>query len=197
MSEEMDVSVSSPVGNRIYTVRGLSVMLDSDLADVYGVETKRINEAVRRNSKRFTSRYFFQLLQDEWDILRSQFATSKSDSDPRGGRRHLPYVFTEHGAIALAMVLNSERAIKASEIVIDAFIRLRRVLDISRTLERKIDEIAEKVDGHDRALAVVFHELHQLVAGEPEPEPEKPKGRIGFRTDEERGISGKKKKAAK
>ncbi len=89
MMKETDLPASSPVGSRIYTVRGKAVMLDSDLAEVYGVETKRINEAVKRNARRFTPAYTFQLLQDEWDILRSQIATSRLEGESWGGRRHL------------------------------------------------------------------------------------------------------------
>lgn len=185
---------SSPIGSRIYTVRDRAVMLDSDLAEVYGVETRRINEAVKRNPKRFTAMYSFQLDKNEWDVLMSQVATSKTRSDARGGRRKLPHVFTEHGAVMLATVLNSDRAIAASMAVVEAFVRLRRIIDSNHALARRINELAEKVDMHDRTIAVIFHDLQRLVSEEPESETEQPGERIGFKTNRERGISGKKKK---
>ncbi len=181
----------SPVGSRIYTIRGQSVMLDSDLAEVYGVETRRINEAVKRNPKRFTPLYSFQLDKNEWDILMSQIATSKTVGDARGGRRKLPHVFTEHGAVMLATVLNSGRAIQASMAVVEAFVRLRHAVDSNLVFARRLDELSAKVDRHDRAFAAVFEELKRL-AGNPDPEP--PKDRIGFKPNKERGISGKKKR---
>ncbi len=170
----------SPIGGRIHIVRGHAVMLDSDLAEVYGMETRRINEAVKRNPKRFTEIYSFQLDKNEWDILMPQVATSKPGADGRGGRRKPPRVFTEHGAVMLATVLNSDRAITASMAVVEAFVRLRRTLDANRSLARRINELAEKVDMHDRTIAVIFHELQQLVSGE-EPEAAQPKERIGFK----------------
>lgn len=181
-----------PFDARIFTVRGRQVMLDSDLAAVYGVLTKNLNRAVDRNPSRFPDQFTFQLSQNEWDILRFQFGTSNVG---HGGRRYLPRVFTEHGAVMLASVLNSERAVQASIAVVNAFVRLRRALDSNRTLARKVDELAEKVGSHDRAIAVIFHELRQLAAGEPEQEPEKPKGRIGFKTPEEREREKGRKKS--
>ena len=176
-----------PIGGRIYTVRGQAVMLDSDLAEVYEVETRGLNKAVDRNPDRFIERFCFRLTQAEWENLMFQIGTSRS----WGGRRKVPRVFTEHGAVMVATVLNSPKAIQASIAVIDAFVRLRRILDANRSLARRIDELAEKVDMHDRTIAVIFHELQQLVSGEPEPDP--PKGRIGFKTNVERGISGRTK----
>ncbi len=156
---------------RIFTVRGQSVMLDSDLAVVYEVTTKQLNQAIKRNEDNFPERYSFQLSENEWDILRSQFVTS---SVSHGGRRYPPRVFTEHGAVMLASVLNSDRVVAA---VVDAFVRLRRVLDSNKALARKVEELAEKVGEHDAAFAVVFKELRELTQSWV---PEKPKGRIGF-----------------
>jgi len=174
------------VGARIYLIRGERVMLDSDLAEAYQVETMRVNEAVRRNPKRFTDRYTFQLHKDEWDALISQIAISNRG---RGGRRHLPWVFTEHGAVMLAAVLNSDRAIAASHAVIDAFVRLRHLLDANKELARRIDELNarfEKKTGEDTVrFHAIFQELKRLALGYDEEEA-KPKGRIGFKTNEER-----------
>ncbi len=171
---------SSPIAARVYTVRDQAVMLDSDLAAVYEVTTSQLNQAIKRNESRFPEMYSFQLLQNEWDALRSQIVISKP---VRGGRRYPPRVFTEHGAIALAMVLNSERAVKASEIVIDAFVRLRHTLHANRELAWKVDKLGAQVDEHQQAIAVIFHELGELTRG---VEPERPKERIGFRPNKKR-----------
>ena len=179
---------ASPIGGRIYTVRGQAVMLDSDLAAVYEVETKAMNRAVKRNSANFPERYAFQLTQDEWDILRRQIGASSSG---HGGRRYLPWVFTEHGSVMLATVLKSDRAVRASIAVVDAFVRLRHVLDANRELARKVDELAEQVGDHRKAIAIIFQELESLTQG---GEPEPPKERIGFKPNKERGVSGKRGK---
>ena len=171
------VSTPSPIGARIHIVRGQSVMLDSDLAEVYGVETKRVNEAAKRNAKRFTLAYSFQLDRNEWDTLRSQIATL--DVGRGEYRKYPPRVFTEHGAVMLATVLNSDRAIAASMIVVEAFVRLRHVADSNIAFARKLDELSAKVDRHDRAFIAVFEELKRL-AGNLAPDP--PRERIGFRT---------------
>jgi len=167
-------------------VRGVAVMLDSDLADVYGVTTKNLNKAVDRNPERFAEPFSFRVTTGEWEILRFQIGTSSS----WGGRRYLPRVFTEHGAVMLAAVLNSDRAIAASRAVVDAFVRIRRALDFNQALARRLDELAVETASNKKAIAVIFKELRQLATGLPEPEPEKPKGRIGFRTNKEREAEG-------
>jgi len=169
--------VASPMEARIYVVRGERVMLDSDLAEVYEVETKSLNRAVSRNLSRFPERFAFQVLPEEWERLRCQIGTSNIG---RGGRRYLPWVFTEHGAVMLASVLNSDRAIAASRAVVDAFVRLRALADADRALAKRIDELAAKVGEHDRTFAIVFHELRKLTVPPPD-EPEKPRRRIGFK----------------
>ncbi len=172
---------------RIYTVRGQSVMLDSDLAEVYQVETKSLNRSVRRNLPRFPERFAFQLEQNEWDALRCQFGTSNVG---RGGRRHSPWVFTEHGAVMLASVLNSPCAIQASIVVIDAFVRLRHILDANRDLAHKIDELSTKVETHDKAISVIFRDLEEMTHSGI---PERPKERIGFKTHNEAKSQNKRK----
>jgi hypothetical protein len=176
--------LASPLDSRIYTVRGQRVMLDSDLAGVYGVTTGNLNKAVDRNPERFIERFSFRVTEFEWENLIFQIGTSRS----WGGRRKLPRVFTEHGAVMLATVLNSPFAIKASIQVIDAFVRLRHVLDANQALARRIDELAARADKHDRAFEVVFRELKRLME---DTVPERPKDRIGFRSNKERGITGK------
>jgi hypothetical protein len=126
----VDVSVQF-IERRIYLIRGHKVMIDVDLADLYGVSTKRLNEQVRRNQKRFPPDFMFQLTKAEAENLRSQFATSSS---PHGGRRSLPYVFTEHGVAMLSSVLNSERAIEVNITIMRAFISLRQMLESNENL---------------------------------------------------------------
>lgn len=165
--------MSSPISARIHTVRGQTVMLDSDLAEVFEVETKALNRAVRRNSLRFPEQFAFQLKQDEWDILRCQIGASSS---AHGGRRYLPWVFTEHGSVMLATVLNSDRAIRASIQVVRSFVALRHVFDANQALARKVEELAEQVGDHRKAIAIIFQEIERLTQ-----DPDPPRERIGFK----------------
>ena len=159
----------------ILLVRGHKVMLDSDLAELYGVTTKRLNEKVRRNLSRFPEDFMFQLTDSETDLLRSQFATSKKG---RGGRRYLPYAFTEQGVAMLSSVLNSERAIKVNIEIMRTFVRLRRILASHADLARKLEELEKK---YDAQFKLVFDAIRQLMAP---PEPEPPMKRIGFLVEE-------------
>ncbi|NCO41648.1 MAG: DNA-binding protein [Armatimonadetes bacterium CG_4_10_14_3_um_filter_66_18] len=152
----------------IYTVRGQRVMLDSDLARIYGIATSRLNEQVRRNADRFPEDFCFQLTHEEWSRLMSQIAISKTG---RGGRRKLPLVFTEHGAIMAANVLNSPVAVQASVQVVRAFVRLRELVLSNLELARRLDELEKRYDGQ---FKVVFDALRQLMSPPPAP-------RIGFR----------------
>ena len=147
-------------------------MLDSDLAELYDVPTRRLNEQVKRNIERFPDDFMFQLTTDEFESLRSQIATSKSG---RGGRRYLPNVFTEHGAIMLASVLNSERAIEASIFVVRAFVRFREMILVHKELASKIMELERKVAGHDKDIHNLLTAIRQLMMP-----PEKSKRQIGF-----------------
>lgn len=157
----------------IYTIRGLRVMLDSDLAKIYGVSTMRLNEQFKRNSSRFPSDFAFQLTQQEFADLISQIAISKKG---RGGRRKLPWVFTEHGALMLASVLNSPIAVEASVRVVRAFVLMREQLTANKELAQKLGELESRVSGHDEAIQNLFEAIRQLV--EP-PLPENRK-QIGF-----------------
>jgi hypothetical protein len=147
-------------------------MLDSDLAQIYGVSAKRLNEQVRRNLDRFPADFAFQLVENEWEALRSQIATSKG----RGGRRYIPWVFTEHGAIMLASILNSERAVDMSVSVVRAFVLMREQLAAHKELAQKLSELESRVSGHDESIQNLFEAIRQLV------EPPLPEGRkqIGF-----------------
>jgi hypothetical protein len=163
------------IERRILTLRGQKVMLDSDLAGLYGVTTKRLNEQVRRNRGRFPRDFMFELSSEETATLRSQNATSKRG---RGGRRYAPYAFTEHGAIMLASVLSTRVAVQASVHVVRAFVRLREILATHRDLARKLEELEGK---YDAQFKVVFDAIRQLMAP-----PEKARRSIGFRVEEAR-----------
>jgi hypothetical protein len=165
------------VEGAIHLIRGQRVMLDSDLAAIYGVTTKRLNEQLGRNRSRFPRDFAFQLTAEEFTNLKSQIATSSF----HGGRRYRPWVFTEHGALMLASVLNSEIAIHASVRVVRAFVRLREMVAANAQLAVKLEELERRFDSHDDAIANLFATLKQLL----EP-PEAPKRReIGFHVREE------------
>ena len=166
----------SNLENAIHLIRGQRVMLDADLAIVYGVTTKRLNEQVRRNRLRFPSDFGFRLTVEELTNLRSQIATSSL----HGGRRYRPWVFTEHGAIMLASVLNSEIAVQASVRVVRAFVRLREMVAANAQLAVKLKELEQRLDSHDEAIANLFATLKQLL--EPSEPPKRRE--IGFHVRE-------------
>ena len=163
------------IDNEIHLVRGQRVMLDSVLAEIYGVSTKRLNEQLKRNRKRFPADFAFQLTAQEFMNLKSQFATSSS----HGGKRKPPWVFTEHGAIMLASVLKSDIAIQASVRVVRAFVKLREMVAANAQLAAKLKELERGLDSHDEAIVDLFAALNRLL----EP-PEKPKRKIGFHVRE-------------
>jgi hypothetical protein len=151
-------------------------MLDKDLAELYGVATKRLNEQVRRNRHRFPDDFVFQLTAEEVDVLRSQNATSRSG---HGGRRYLPSAFTEHGAIMAASVLNTPRAIEVSVFVVRAFVKLRQMAEAHKELARKLANLERTVAGHDEAIRSAVAAIRQLMAPPPDP----PRGKFGFARD--------------
>ena len=171
------------VENAIYLIRGQRVMLDSDLAAIYGVPTKQLNQQLKRNRKRFPRDFAFQLTDGEFDGLRSHFATSsvrsQSVTSKQGGRRYRPWVFTEHGAIMLASVLNSEIATQAGVRVVRAFVRLREMVAGNAQLAIKLSDLERRLDSHDKAIVELFAALRRLL----EPEV-KPKREIGFHVRE-------------
>lgn len=164
------------VESAIYLIRGQRVMLDSDLAAIYGTSTTRLNEQLRRNLKRFPEDFAFQLTPEEFRRLISQIAISKKG---RGGRRKLPWVFTEHGAIMLAAVLNSDIAVQASVRVVRAFVRMREMVAANAQLAAKLKELERRLDSHDEAIVDLFAALKRLL----EPEPKR-KREIGFHVRE-------------
>lgn len=177
MSDELPPTV--PIEARIHAVRGQRVMLGPDLAEIFGVDGFRLNQAVKRNRDRFPSDFLFQLTREEVTNLTSQIVMSK----PRhGGRRTLPYAFTEHGAIMLASVLNSPRAVEMSVHVVRAFVRLKAMVASSRELSSRLDELELRVGGHDQALQVLVAAIRQLTSPPQQPPPP-PRPRIGFSLD--------------
>lgn len=167
------------IEQRVLRVRAQKVMLDSDLADPYGVTTKRLNEQVRRNRGRFPADFMFRLTEEEAAGLRSQNATSKGG---RGGRRYPPSVFTEHGAIMPASVLNTTRAVDVSVYVVRAFVRLREMMATNREVAAKLGELEQKVASHDAAIRSLVQAIRQLM-DLPPPASRRP---IGFRVEEAR-----------
>jgi hypothetical protein len=159
---------------RILTIRGQRVILDSDLAGLYGVTTSRLNEQVRRNIERFPVDFAFRLSREEFDGLKSHFATSSS---AWGGRRKLPYAFTEHGAIMAASVLNSKQAVQTSIFVVRAFVQLKQMLVPYKELMARLEHLEETVGTHDRQITAIVDAIRLLM---PPPE-EPPKEAFGFR----------------
>jgi hypothetical protein len=152
--------VPEGIAQRIHLVRGYKVMLDADLASLYNVETRVLVQAVKRNSQRFPADFMFQLTDEEWVVLRSQFVTSKG----RGGRRYAPYVFTEHGALMLSSVLNSETAAEVGILVVRTFVQLREMLSTHRELAAKLEALERKIGSHDQAIAGLIDAIRQLMA---------------------------------
>jgi ORF6N domain len=157
---------------RILILRRQRVILDTALAELYNVPVKRLNEQTKRNRKKFPADFMFQLTPRENRSLRSQFATSNIG---RGGRRSLPYAFTEHGAIMAATVLNSKQAVEMSVFVVRAFVRLREMLAANRELAARIEELEEHLETHDGAIQEIFHVIKKLMNL-----PSRRRSKIGF-----------------
>ena len=160
------------IEQKIFFIRGQKVMIDVDLAKLYGTTTKRLNEQVKRNRKRFPISFMFQLSWQEAQNLRSQIATLKQGANIK----YLPYAFTEHGVAMLASILRSKRAVKISIHIIDTFVRLRRWIATHKDLAHKLSELERKIEKHDESIHDIFRAIRQLM----EPPLEKPKRRIGF-----------------
>ena len=156
----------------IHLARGEKVLLDADLAKLYGVETKALNRAVKRNLSRFPDDFMFPLTAEEAAALRCQIGTSKIG---RGGSRYLPYAFTEQGVAMLSSVLRSERAVQVNVAIMRAFVSLRRMLATNAALARKMAELERHLEGHDQAIRSLFDAIRELMVP-----PEKPKREIGF-----------------
>lgn len=172
-----DIIPADAIEHRILVIRRQKLILDSDLAGIYGVPTARLNEQVKRNLQRFPEDFMFQLSGVEFKNLMSHFATSSS---PHGGRRKLPLVFTEHGAIMAAHVLRSERAVRMSVHVVRAFVKLRETQAMHKELSQKLADLERKVGQHDMEIQRIIDAIRQLMA----PAPVKPKRTIGFQVEE-------------
>ncbi len=166
------ITIITGIEQKILLIRGQKVMLDIHLAELYGVETRRLNEQVKRNIKRFPVDFMFQLTKEEYQNLISQFATSSV----WGGYRKLPYVFTEQGIAMLSGVLHSERAIEVNIAIMRAFVKLRQILATHKELAERISELERRMNKKDNEVMALFEAIRKLMA----PPPEKPKLPFGF-----------------
>ena len=176
-----EIIPAETIVNKIVILRGEKVILDRDLAELYGVETRNLIQAVKRNIDRFPSDFIFQLSSDEFNSLRSHFVISKG----KGGRRHLPYAFTEHGSVMAASILNSEQAVAVSIYVVRAFIKLRQMLGPYKEIMKKLEQIEKKLRTHDEQIKTIamIQELMSCI----EDNPKEP---IGYLSE----AKGRKKK---
>lgn len=172
------------VASKILILRNQKVILDADLAELYGVTVKHLNQQVKRNPGRFPTDFLFAITKAEHESLRSQIVTSKTG---RGGRRYLPHAFTEHGAIMAATVLNSKRAVEMSIFVVRAFVQMRQVLTANQHVASKLTELESRLDGHDEQIHELIEAIRELIAPLPAnnrrigfevpSEPAKPRGK--------------------
>jgi len=163
------------IENRIFLVRGQKVLLDDDLAALYAVKVRALNQAIKRNKRRFPADFVFRLTAKENRNLKSQIVTT---SGSHGGRRTVPYAFTEHGAFMAASVLNSPRAVEMSVFVVRAFVRLRDTLASHKALAAKFAELEQRLETHDKTIGEIIDAIRALVTP-----PERPARKIGFRLD--------------
>ena len=159
--------------DKIYFIRNQKVMLDRDLAELYSVETKRLKEAVRRNQSRFPEDFMFQMTEEEFQVWRTQFASSKSD---RQGLRYAPFCFTEQGVTMLSCILNSEKAINVNIQIIRIFTRMREVLLNHKDILLKLEQLEKQVTKHNSEIEYIFNVLKRLVQ-----EPNEPRKKIGYK----------------
>lgn len=180
------IAVIEQIEEKIYVIRGQRVMLDSDLAEVYGVETRRLKEQVRRNPSRFPKDFMFELTVEEMHgvgSLRSQIATLNDNESKRGRHsKYAPFAFTEHGAVMLASVLNSPTAVEASIVVVRAFVKMRAMLSLHQDLADRVEELEKVTDYHGQKFGAVSALLSEIMRG-----PKYLKRKIGF-------VEAKKKK---
>jgi hypothetical protein len=190
MSNQIEIITSA-----IHAVRGKKVILDADLAKLYGVPTKAFNRQVKRNAKKFPDDFMFQLTPKEFESLRCQIGTSNK----RGGRRFLPYAFTENGAIMAANVLNSPEAVRMSVFVVRAFVQMRELLGSTKELAKQLaaleKKLTDRLDGHEVAIIEVLRRVMDIL-DPPPPPPEPPRRQIGFRVEPEEKPKARRKKIA-
>ncbi len=172
MSREITVE---DIGHRILSLRKKKVILDFDLSKLYGVETRALNQAVKRNKERFPTDFMFRLSAAEWEQTSSQIVMRSKDR----GKRYRPYAFTEEGVAMLSSVLRSERAVAVNIAIMRAFVKLREMLETNRALRNKFAQLEQRVGKHDEELGAILEAIRQLMAP-----PEKPKREIGFHVRE-------------
>jgi hypothetical protein len=172
------------IASKIYLIRGIKMMLDVDLAELYGVETRSLIQAVKRNIERFPSDFMLQLTKEEFDSLRSQIVISKG----KGGRRYLPYVFSEQGVAMLSSVLKSKRAVEVNIAIMRVFVKLRETVATHKELSRELEDLEQRIEGHDEKIQVIFEAIRQLMA----PPDKKGKKKIGFTAKEKQRAYGKR-----
>jgi hypothetical protein len=190
MKQEAMVSLAE-IDRRIFTLRGQRVMLDHDLADLYGVSTRELVQAVKRNQERFPEDFLSQLTAEEYAALRSQFVISNIRPG-RGGRRYLPFAFTEQGVAMLSSVLRSPRAIRVNVEIMRAFVRLRGATAVREELGQRLSDLERKYDTHEVQLKAVFDAIRKLMAL-----PENPRRSIGFKVEEPRPRYGRPRRRGK
>lgn len=181
MSENKQISVipDEAVISKIYFIRNEKVMLDNELAELYGVETRRLNEQVKRNIDRFPEDFMFQLTETEFENLKSQIATSSW-----GGRRKLPYVFTEHGVLMLSSVLNSDLAIKVNIQIMRVYTKIRNMLATHKDLLLKFERFETKLADHDDKIMLILEYIRQFEKAKQQELEQMNRPKIGFKTQE-------------
>lgn len=171
------------IASKIYLIREQKIMLDRDLAQLYGVETKQLKRAVKRNIERFPVDFMFELTKDEFENWRCQFGTSNSE---KMGLRYPPFAFTEHGVLMLSSVLNSKRAVQMNIQIMRIYTRMREILLSNKDLLLKVERLEQKFGTHDRAINVIFEHLKKLIQHE-----EKPRKKIGFEIPQKKSTKTK------
>lgn len=178
MSNERSFVPDEVITSKIYLIRNQKVMIDRDIAELYGVETKRLKEAVRRNIARFPEDFMFEMTKEEFENWRTQFATSKSDQI---GLRYAPFCFTEPGVTMLSCILNSETAIRVNIQIIRVFTRMREMLLTNKDILLKLEKLERTAMSHDEELKLIFKYLRELLNP-----PEEPRKEIGFKTGKDK-----------
>jgi len=180
MSQSIEIS-SKEIESKIFYIRSLKVMIDSDLAELYGIETRVLNQAVTRNMKRFPEDFKFQLTEEEWMILKTKNATLSG----WGGRRKLPNVFTEHGILMLSSVLNSDRAIKVNIKIMRVYVRIRELIIANKDIMNRLDQVENKQVEHDNSIVLIFEYLKQFEEAKHQQLEQANRKRIGFNAERE------------
>ncbi|MBE5319648.1 ORF6N domain-containing protein [Pedobacter sp. MR2016-19] len=175
--QETSIIPNEVIVNKIYLFRGVKVMLDSDLAELFGVDTKRLKEQVRRNIERFPEHFMFELTKEENEVLRSQFATLRHGQHSK----YLPFAFSEHGILQLSNVLKSKQAVEVSIKIIDVFVQLRTMVLSNTEIRLEVEKIKKKVDNQDKNIEVIFRYFDEILEQKAQPRKE-----IGYKISKEK-----------